>query len=48
MEGDWHVSEDMYIGEDKSNGSDGEVGESSKDDPNGNQEVSCRASAATL
>lgn len=38
----------MYAGEDKSNGSDGEVGESGEDDPNGDQEVSRRAGAATL
>jgi hypothetical protein len=38
----------MYTGEDKSNGSDGKVGESGKDDPNGGQEVSRRASVATL
>ena len=38
----------MYAGEDKSNGSDSEVGESGEDDPNGDQEVSRRASIATL
>ena len=44
----------MYIGEDKSNGSNGEiresgeVRESSKDNPNSDQEVSHRASVATL
>ena len=36
MEGDWHISKDMYINEDKSNGSNDEVGESGKDDPNNN------------
>ena len=48
MEGNWHISEDIYIGEDKSNGSNSKVRESGKDDFNSNQEVSCRASVATL
>ena len=38
----------MYIGKDKSNGSNGKVGESGKNNPNSNQEVSYRASIATL
>jgi len=38
----------MYIGKDKSNSSNSKVRESGKDNPNGDQEVSRRASIATL
>ena len=38
----------MYIGKDKSNGSNSKVRESGKNNPNCDQEVSRRASAATL
>jgi len=48
MEGDQHVNEDLYIGEDKNNGSSGEVRESDEDGPNCDHAVSRRASTATF
>ena len=47
-EGNRHVSEDIYTGEDKSNGSDSEIRKSGEDNFNSDQEASRRASVATL
>ncbi|KAF2193642.1 hypothetical protein K469DRAFT_239852 [Zopfia rhizophila CBS 207.26] len=48
MEGDRHVSPDFYVGEDKNDGGDGEVGESDEDELNCDEDEPRRASAVTF